>query len=96
MKKNLISKVCRMDHCCPLRSERIFSQIVASIKKPTCITLIIISLTFVVVGSNLIIMIHANPLTLKIIVLGSVGNSTSLKVETLDWILLFMAHHQHH
>jgi hypothetical protein len=70
-----------MDHCCPLKSEWVFSQIVVSIKKPACIILIIISLTSIVVGSNLTIMIFANPVTFKIIVPSFVGNSTSLKVE---------------
>ncbi len=49
-------------------------------------TPIVISLIFIVVGSNPTTMILANPVTPNIIVLvlGSVGNSTSSKVETLD------------
>jgi len=70
-----------MDHCCPLKFEWGFNQIVVSIKKLACIIPIIISLTSVVVGSNLTMMIFANPITFKIIVPSFVGNSTSLKVE---------------
>jgi hypothetical protein len=73
-----------MDHYHPLKSEWVFNEKVTFIKKPTCITPIIISLTFIVVGSNPTTMILANPVTLKIIVLvlGSIGNSISSKVET--------------
>jgi hypothetical protein len=75
-----------MDQCHPLRFERVFNQRVIFIKKPTCITCIVISLIFIVVRSNPTTMILANPVTLNIIVLvfGTVGNSTSSKVETLN------------
>lgn len=53
------------------------------------------SLIYVVIGSNLTIMILTDLVTLNIIVhaLDFAGNFTSSKAKTLNWILLLITHH---
>jgi hypothetical protein len=84
--KNLIFEIYKLDHYCPLTSKQVINQRVVFIKKPICITPTTISSISTIAGSNPTIMMLANLVTFKIIVLvpSYVGNSTSSKAETLD------------